>query len=159
MHSSKNPIARSCDGVVTAVSEHFTMADFTRSETATKRGIDNTPPIDIQRQLPFTMAGMERIQAFLGFFCRINSGFRCPDLNEAVGGSPNSQHLRGEACDFTCSNFGTPKGVAKELADAVRILGIDQLILEGTWIHVSFTLTPRYDILTKVDGAYVKGIV
>lgn len=141
------------------MSEHFTMSDFIESKTASDKGIDNTPSIEIQRQIPFTMAGMERIRAALGKPVIVNSGFRCDALNKEVGGSTTSQHVKGEACDFVCPEFGVPKTIAIYLARNMRLLGIDQLIMEGTWVHVSFTLTPRYEILSKIEGGYAKGIV
>ncbi len=141
------------------MSQHFSIDEFTRSKVAQAQGIDNTPPIAVLKQLPFTMAGMERIRAYLGYPCTVTSGFRCVELNQWVVGAKDSQHLTGEACDFVCPGFSTPLGVAKELAGNMQILGIDQLILEDTWVHVSFTLMPRYEVLTARFGKYEPGIV
>ncbi len=141
------------------MSQYFSLLEFIRSETADTRGIDNYPPESVKAQLLTTMAGMDRIRAFLGNPINVDSGYRCPALNAAVGGATDSQHLTGHACDFTCAGFGSPKDVSEALAQNLKLLGIDQLILEGTWVHVSFTTQPRYEVLTMSFGKYFKGIV
>jgi zinc D-Ala-D-Ala carboxypeptidase len=141
---------------------NFSVADLIYSKLAQEKGIDNTPPPVIARQLLATAAGLERIRAMLNVPMRIHSGFRCYALNNALGGSPNSQHIKGEAADFDAPAFGSPKEICLYLAqeNRVKVLGIDQLIMEGTWVHASFTLTPRYQLLTKTsDGKYLSGIV
>ncbi len=141
------------------MSAHFDDAMLIHSDVAVQRGIDNFPPSDVQTQLQFTAAGLERIQAILGFDLKILSGYRCEALNAAVGGSKNSQHIKGEAIDFICPAFGKPKDVAGFLFHWMHVLGIDQLLLENTWVHVSFTLNPRFQALTKIDDKYVFGIL
>jgi hypothetical protein len=61
-------------------------------------------------------------------------------LNALVGGSRTSQHAKGEAVDFQCLGFGDPKAICLELMANKKTLGYDQLILEPTWVHISFTL-------------------
>lgn len=143
------------------VTEHFTLRELITSQEAKRRGLDNYPPQDIMLTLKFTAAGMERIRAFLGSHpITITSGYRSPDVNKAVGGVDNSQHCKGEAIDFICPKAGGPRDIVRKLSGNMRTLGIDQLILEGMWVHVSFTATPRYQIYTLVGaGKYKKGIV
>lgn len=142
------------------MSKHFSEAELCLSRAAQDANIQNDPPEEVRRALLFTMAGMERVRACLGGKpIRIHSGYRCAALNALVGGSPNSQHMRGEAIDFTCSEFGTNKAIAVRLAFQAEVLGIDQVILEQTWVHVSFSLDPRYEALTRSGGGYLKGIV
>ncbi len=141
------------------MSDHFKINDLIASQKAKELGIDNYPTIEIQKSLEFTAAGLERVRALLGHEIQISSGYRCEALNKAVGGSVSSQHMKGEAVDFECPGF-QPKDIAKMLSNWMRHMGIDQLIYEGTWVHVSFTLNPRYDVLTKNKaGGYLKGIV
>ncbi len=141
------------------MSKHFSEAELCLSRAALDANIDNTPPEEIRKELLFTMAGMERVRACLGNKpIRIHSGYRCERLNALVGGSKTSQHMRGQAVDFTCSAFGTNKAVAARLAFNAMVLGIDQVILEKTWVHVSFSLDPRYEALTHWNGRYVPGI-
>lgn len=134
------------------------MSEFIRSPKALELKIDNTPSETAKANLPFTMAGMERVRALLKHPIKILSGYRSKELNYAVNGSVLSQHMRGEACDFTCPAFGTPYEVALVLNEYVEILGIDQLILERTWVHISFTYNPRYEVLTFKEGKYSRGI-
>lgn len=133
--------------------------ELIRSKIAMERSIINEPPIAVEEAIRITLAGCERVRAFLAFPMHIHSGYRCEELNEAVGGSKNSQHKRGEAVDFTCPDFGDPREVAVALQPNLRILGIDQMILESTWVHLSITLEPRCEVLTWTRGRYIPGIV
>ena len=68
----------------------------------------------------------------LGMPITVNSGYRCPAHNKAVGGVKNSQHLKGEAADITCAD-------TKRLAEIIEQLGnFDQLIVYPTFLHVSY---------------------
>ena len=68
----------------------------------------------------------------LGIPITVNSGYRCPAHNKAVGGVKNSQHLKGEAADITCADN-------KRLAEIIEQLGnFDQLIVYPTFLHVSY---------------------
>jgi putative chitinase len=141
------------------MSKYFSDKEFTFSQTAIDKGIKNEVPVYLKMQMLFTLAGMDRIREALGKPIKINSGYRCQALNEAVGGSPKSQHMVAEAVDFTCPAYGNPKDIGLFLSQKMGWLGIDQIIMEGTWVHVSFTLTPRYEVLTRKGTEYVPGIV
>jgi zinc D-Ala-D-Ala carboxypeptidase len=133
------------------LSRHFTLDEFIASSVAARKGIDNTPSPEIQGALLNTAAGMERVRSVLGGYpIRINSGYRCQKLNSIIGGSPNSQHTKGEAADFICPEFGMPVDIAHALSTHFPDIGWDQLILEfDQWIHISFvTESPRGKILT-----------
>lgn len=84
------------------LSENFTLEEFTRSDTATRLGIDNTPG---EKELEALRILVERtlqpLRDRLGIPVHVNSGYRCPELNEAVGGVPTSQHQKGEAADLS----------------------------------------------------------
>lgn len=139
---------------------HFHLIEFTRSETAEKLSIDNQPSVEVLNSLRCTAAGLERVRCVLeGKPIHILSGFRCSRLNQAVGGVFNSQHMVGEAVDFICPRYSTPRGICQALGPRMGELGIDQLIHEGSWVHISFTLNPRYELLTLAAGKYVKGLV
>lgn len=140
------------------MSIHFTRAELIRSRIAQERGIDNSPPDHILPALDFTMAGCERIRAALGFPMTISSGYRSPYLNAAVGGSKTSQHMAGEAVDFVCPGFGDPEMIVQKLKPMMRLLGIDQIIIEKTWVHVSFTLQPRYQALRALPGGQFEAV-
>lgn len=129
------------------LSPHFALAEFCVSDTAARRGIDNTPPGHIIPALERTALGLEAVRVRLGTApITITSGYRSLPLNRLIGSKDSSQHVMGEAADFICPRFGTPK----EIVAALRDSGIpfDQLILEfagkgAGWVHVSFTDHPR----------------
>lgn len=139
--------------------KYFTISELCRSQMAVAFKISNVLPDDLFPRAMLTLAGLERVRAFLGHPMPITSGYRCPELNAAVGGARDSQHLQAEAVDFTCPGYGDIRSVASALARARYILGIDQLILEPNWIHMSFTIDPRGQVLTKQGSKYVQGIV
>ena len=136
------------------LTKNFTLAEFTHSQTAARRSIDNDPPAHILPKLATTAAGMELVRELLGKPITISSGYRGPDLNAAVKGSKHSQHLTGEACDFICPAYGIPKLiVATIMASDVPF---DQLILEfSSWIHISFSLRNRREVLV-IDSTGVR---
>ena len=124
------------------LSKNFTMAEFTKSQTAERKGIDNTPQGEHLEAAKTLFA--EVVQPVRDNFgiTTINSGYRCPELNKAVGGSSKSQHCKGEAVDIEVP--GIPNAVlAKWIRDNLEF---DQLILEfytpgipdSGWVHVSY---------------------
>lgn len=111
-----------------------------RSAEATKRNIRNIPSHDVLRKLNALMDNcLDPIRALWGKPIGVNSGYRSPELNRAVGGKPTSQHLRGEAADITT---GSVEGNRK-LFELILASGIefDQLIDESNykWLHVSYS--------------------
>jgi hypothetical protein len=143
------------------LSEHFNLNEFTASETATRKGIDNTPPAVVTEKLRMLAATLEQVRSLLGNnSIRISSGFRCLALNRAIGSGDLSAHVLGYAVDFTCPKFGTPKEVANKIAESP--IRFDQLIYEGTWIHLSIDPRNRREVLTAHFGKgktkYTKGI-
>lgn len=116
---------------------HFTLDEFTTSQTAARRGIDNAPPPDVLAALRRTAIGLEMVRLRLGAPVIVSSGYRSAALNDAVGGSKASQHIRGEAVDFVCPGFGAPRHVIDALVDSG--IEFDQMILEfDAWVHMSF---------------------
>jgi hypothetical protein len=143
------------------LSEHFNLNEFTASETATRKGIDNTPPAVVTERLRMLAATLEQVRSLLGNnSIRISSGYRCLALNRAIGSGDLSAHVLGYAVDFTCPKFGTPKEVANKIAESP--IKFDQLIYEGTWIHLSVDPRNRREVLTAQFGKgktkYTKGI-
>lgn len=129
------------------LSPHFTIDEFTQSQTAARDGIDNTIPPDLMPSAKRTAQGLELVRILLNSHpVLISSGYRCPELNQKVGGSRLSQHMLAEAADFTVPTYGTP---AQVVAAIVRSsIPFDQCILEfGRWCHISFTDKPRKQAL------------
>ncbi len=118
--------------------KYFSIKELTRSTTARRLGIDNTPPASAVIALHQLVDHvLDPLREAWGGPIRVNSGYRCPQLNKAVGGTPGSQHQRGEAADIT---VGSRSGNRRLLALIKRLdLPVDQCIDEKgcRWIHVS----------------------
>ena len=117
---------------------HFSLEEFTASDTAARLGIDNRIPDELRENALKTLQMMERIRFHIDAPITITSGYRCEALNKAVGSKSGSDHTLAFACDFKAPKAGTPFEIAKDLASVIDVLGIGQIILEfGTWVHVS----------------------
>ena len=118
--------------------KYFTVKELVRSATAQQLGIDNTPPPDAVDALHELVGNvLDPLREAWGGPIWVNSGYRCPELNRIVGGTPSSQHQRGEAADIT---VGSPANNRRLLALIKRLdLPVDQCIDEKgcRWIHVS----------------------
>jgi zinc D-Ala-D-Ala carboxypeptidase len=137
--------------------EHFTIEEMTHSQTAVRKGLDNTPSPEALSNLKALCKNLlDPIRNLAGNPITVSSGYRSPAVNRAIGGVRTSQHVLGEAADINCSAIGQ-----KKLFDLIRKSGLpyDQCIDEfGSWVHVSFrksqnrkaTLQAR-----KVDGKTV----
>ena len=132
------------------IGRYFWLSEFLRSDTATRRGLANMPgAVEMANLRGILSPGMERVRNSLGQPVLITSGYRSPEVNRAIGGSATSQHCQGLAADFICPSFGTPRAVARHLMERGSEIRFDQLIYEGTWVHVSFVPgRPRGEVLT-----------
>lgn len=135
---------------MTQLAAHFSLEELTFSSTANRLGIDNAPSLETIARLTIAAMGMEKIRALLGAPISIDSGYRCPALNKAVGGVPDSAHLQGYAVDFLCPGYGSPLMIARAIAGSD--ITFDQCIQEGTWVHVSFDPRARHQALTATFG-------
>jgi len=134
--------------MTTPLTAHFALEELACTQ---HREFDNTPPPEAVGTLRATAARMEEIRRLLGDqVISVTSGYRCPELNRAVGGSRTSAHLTGHAVDFNCYGFGSPLEVCRAIAASPA--AFDQLIEEGTWVHLSFDPRFRRQVLTKRPG-------
>lgn len=147
------------------LSAHFTDTELTASTKAVALGIDNTPSVEILDSLHTLASGLERVRAVLGAPIRVSSGYRSPKLNRALKGAKNSAHMLGLAADFTAPGFGDPLAIVKAIVAHKDLIGFDQVINEGTWVHVGFPeegKAPRLEVLTAHFGpsgtTYTKGL-
>lgn len=129
------------------LSENFTLAEALRSETATRRGISNAPNEKQLEAIKYTAQQMEQVRKALnGQPISPSSWFRNAEVNKAVGGVSNSDHMTGYAVDFACPRFGSPLEVCRAIIASG--LKFDQLIWEyGRWVHVSFAPAMRQNVL------------
>lgn len=145
------------------LTEHFDLAEFTISQEAARRGIDNTPPDEVLENLYVLAMALEEVRARLGRPIVISSGYRSPALNAAVGGAPNSAHVLGYAADLTCPGFGRPLSVCRAIA-GMPDFRFDQIIYEfgtpagGGWCHLSIDPRGRMQTLTINRNGTRKGL-
>lgn len=130
------------------LSNHFTLDEFTVSQTAARRGLDNTPTPEALAALHRTALGLEMVRAMVQAPIIITSGYRSPVVNLAVGGAANSQHTKGEAADIMAPSYGGAADLVRAIVAHPEI-PFDQCILEfGAWCHISFvSTTPRREAL------------
>ena len=118
--------------------KHFTISELLKSDTAIKNKLWNGAPKEAEENLRALVDEvLDPLREAYGKPIRVNSGYRCPKLNTLVGGTPNSQHMRGEAADIQ-----PVVGNEADLPELARILisngKFDQLIIYPTFIHVSY---------------------
>ena len=123
------------------LSKNLSLKEATRSQTATRKGISNDPPMEhIANLRRIAQKVFQPARDFFGVPIRVSSGYRSPELNKAIGGSTRSQHSKGEALDLIIEDRNM------ELFFYIKNhLEFDQLIWEfGTdtepdWVHISYS--------------------
>lgn len=130
-------------GTRTNLTEHFTLEEFTFSETAARAGLPNRPGADEQFTLLELAQRMEQVRALLGHPIMVTSAFRSVEVNLLVtNGRGGGHHPLGGAVDFKCPGFGAPLAVAEAIAGSTVKFG--QLIVEyGRWVHFSILPVPK----------------
>jgi hypothetical protein len=154
---------------MTQLTKNFSLAELTKSETALRHDMDNTPgPVEIANLTELAGKVLQPVRDHFAKGVKVNSGFRHPDVNAKVGGSKTSDHCKGQAADIEIP--GVPNA---ELAEWVKDnLEFRQLILEfytpgipdSGWVHVSYdpkNLKKQVMTATKKDGktVYLPGLV
>lgn len=156
---------------MTQISEHFSLRELTRSESARRAGIENTPTASEMDNIYYTAQQLEKIREYTGRAIIVTSCFRSERVNKLVGGSPTSAHRHGLAAD--CDAMGLTSLAFAKLLIKMRDEGklvFDQLILEfpergdGAWVHIGFRRNSpmRNQVLTatKKNGktVYLQGL-
>lgn len=149
------------------VSEHFTVAELSFSATLVVHNLkhprnrwNNTPTDEIRENLVLLAQMLEHIRYYIDRPIRINSGYRCPMLNRAVGGSTTSLHVRGLAADIFCSSFRDMMDMAFFAAsfEYAREVLCSWNKNDSFWLHISRyrpdekigKTTLGFDILGKI---------
>lgn len=118
--------------------KYFTLKELTSSTTATAKGIDNTPTPEVEKNLTLLVENvLDPLREIYGKPITVNSGYRCPELNKAVGGSKTSDHVKGFAADIT----GGSKEENERIFNIIKHnFHFKQLIDEKgfSWVHVSY---------------------
>ena len=148
---------------------HFSLQEFTRSQTAARLEINNLPNEEQHNNLIRTAWFLESLRAKIrlqhpGAYIAISSGLRVEKLNLIIGGSKTSAHMKGLAADIHCNKLN-PLELAEFIRDNMADEGYDQVIHEfGRWVHLGLCNgLPRYEELTalKENGktVYKKGLM
>ena len=125
------------------LSANFTLKELTKSDPATRLGLDNTPDeATIENLKLLCQEVLQPVREHFGKSVTVNSGYRSPESNAAVGGSKTSDHCKGQAADIEIDGIPNPE-LAKWIMDN---LDYTQLILEfytqgqpnSGWVHVSY---------------------
>lgn len=122
---------------------HFTISELLHSDTAIRRGLWNGATLEAEENLRSLVEQvLDPLREHYGKPIRVTSGYRCPRLNSLVGGSPNSQHMRGEAADIVarCTDDNILLGRLIEALGHFDQLVYEQCDPKGNprWIHVSY---------------------
>ena len=133
------------------LSNHFTLEEFTASETADKLGINNSLCVmsdtyivsNLEMLCRFTL---EPIRKFLGCPVRVSSGYRCKRLNMEVGGSPTSDHRNGLAADIYFDDFAN-KWYEVVMLLITSAIPFDQLIVYKNFLHIGVGSAMRRQVL------------
>jgi zinc D-Ala-D-Ala carboxypeptidase len=144
------------------LSTNFSVAELSKSEAATRQGLDNTPSMEVIDCLQALVDNvLQPLRDKLGPIV-VTSGYRSPAVNKAIGGSATSDHCKGQAADIEVLNMDN-KALAEYIRDNMKFT---QLILEfyrkgvpdSGWVHVSYDAKNlKNQVLTaaKVDGKTV----
>jgi hypothetical protein len=142
---------------MTQLSPHFTVEEFSQSQTAARLGINNDIPLELYAPAKRTAEGLEQVRSLLRSHpIHISSGYRCLALNAALGSKNTSQHVKAEAVDFTCPTFGSVDRIVRAIVGST--IKYDQVIREfdkygGGWVHISFSDKPkRQALIIDQDG-------
>jgi hypothetical protein len=151
------------------LSANFSLNELTQSETALRKGLDNTPSEDIIANLKTLVENvLQPVRDHYGKGVKVNSGYRSPEVNASVGGSRTSDHCKGQAADIEIPGIANAD-LAKYIKDSLKFT---QLILEfytpgvpdSGWVHVSYDPSNlKCQVLTalKKDGktVYEPGLI
>lgn len=164
MHSKNLPIRTEARTSVpiraeARLTDHFTLAELTASQEATRAGLSNEPTAAAWNNLLRLANFLEQVRTLLGNTpILISSGYRSPAVNSLVRGARNSAHVHGLAADFIAPYFASPKAICQAIQRSG--LAFDQLINEGTWVHIGLAQVgkePRREVLTAhFDGGTVR---
>ena len=145
------------------LSKNFSLQEMTKSQTALRRGIDNTPsPTHVSHLELLCEKVLQPLRDHFDRPVTITSGYRSPELCVAIGSTIKSQHTKGQAADFEIPGVSNME-VAQWISDNLEF---DQLILEcftggnTGWIHCSYVHEPRKELLTyDKENGYREGLI
>jgi len=151
------------------LTDNFSLAEMTKSDTALRLDMDNTPgPEEIENMTRLCECVLQPVRNHFGKGVKVNSGFRHPNVNAKVGGSKTSDHCKGMAADIEIPGVANAD-LAKWIVDNLEFR---QVILEfytpgvpdSGWVHVSYNPSDnKKQVLTatKKEGktVYLNGLI
>ncbi len=130
------------------LSKHFSLQEATVSQTAARHGLNNQPDEQTLVNMKLAAEHLELVRDALGAPIIVSSWYRSPEVDRLVGGTGRTNgHSSGWCIDFTAQGY-TPREVCEEIINGA--FKFDQLIYEGTWVHISFHPAMRQMVLTAV---------
>ncbi|WP_136475281.1 D-Ala-D-Ala carboxypeptidase family metallohydrolase [Pseudomonas sp. DG56-2] len=141
------------------LSEHFTLAEMTASQSAVRLGIDNSPSVETLDNLRRLCALLEQVRLLVEKPVLVSSGYRSTELNRIIGGAPQSAHMQGLAADINVPGM-SPATLARCVAGSP--LMFDQLIIEfDQWVHLGLAegLQRRQLLTIRKGSGYLPGLV
>lgn len=131
------------------LTENFSLEEMIFSETASRKGFDNRPTAKEIANLVRVATLLEQVRKVINKPIQVTSGYRCKELNQAIGSSETSQHRLGCAADIKVSGM-TPDAIVRAIIESD--IQYDQLIREfDSWVHISVpneaNMTPRNQTL------------
>ena len=154
--------------IMTQLTKNFTLAELTKSQTASRKGLDNTPTPQVEKNLKnLAETILQPLREKLGKPIVINSGYRSPDVNKAVGGSATSAHRFGHAVDLIVPSYagGDVKKLCQYIVKFLKDnnIAFDQVIHEfDAWVHIgikSGNNKQRGQVITINKNGTFNGIV
>lgn len=143
------------------LSKYFTETEATHSQAAARFNVSNVPSPEVMTTIIATAKQMDVVRELLGHPVYVSSWYRSEAVNDIVGGSASSAHMKGCAVDFVCPRFGSPRKIAEKLKHEL-VIPFDQIIVEfpnsptGGWVHISFDKKARQQVLETTDGRVYK---
>lgn len=146
-----------------SLSNYFTWEEVIHSNTAERKGFDNSLPPNLVSNVLYAASKMDYVRTILATPILVDDWYRCLDLNRFLGSKDNSDHCIGTAIDFISPHFGSPLAICKYLLQYKDSVNWKQLILEYTWVHISFEVSTeipaKKEVLTLLsNGGYARGL-
>jgi hypothetical protein len=153
---------------MTQLSVNFSLKEFIKSDTATRKGLDNTPSPEVVANLQKLVDNIvQPVRNYYDKVVTINSGYRSPEVNASVGGSKTSDHCKGMAADIEINGIANGD-LAQHIIDTYKFTQVilefyTQGVPDSGWVHVSYDKDNlKCEVLTAVkqDGKtiYMKGV-
>lgn len=146
-----------------SLANYFSWEEVTHSSTAERMGFNNTLPIELIPNARYAAARMDYVRIILDCPILVDDWYRCLALNRFLKSKDTSEHRLATAIDFISPLFGSPVAICKYLLQYKDTLNWNQLILEHTWVHISFPANSetaaKKEVLSLIsNGTYAIGL-